>query len=196
MANRNLSRTVMNSKSPIDCTRKDEEESPNSDEFTISGRNWQIVEQFNSNVFVEFPCSRNLITTRILKPDVGNSTLLIWVPGLWLRLEWRGFASKMMLFYVIRSNTMIRDDDDAGEIDFSKWRKFYSRDFGISNSMIPAGNSMIPASAYDCLKVLQSGDKKSLYQAIIVGRTFPHYVEYTSMVLLWRLVLLYAIDLL
>lgn len=45
---------------------------------------------------------------------------------------------------------MICDDDDAGGIDFSKWRKIYSRDVGISNSMIPA-------SVWTVLKVLQSG---------------------------------------
>lgn len=45
---------------------------------------------------------------------------------------------------------MICDDDDAGEIDFSKWRKLNSRDFGISNSMIPA-------YARTVLKDLQSG---------------------------------------
>lgn len=48
------------------------------------------------------------------------------------------------------SNTMICDDDDVGEIDFSKWRKLYSREFGISNSMIPA-------YAWNVLKGLQSG---------------------------------------
>ncbi|MCE0482070.1 hypothetical protein HAX54_040461 [Datura stramonium] len=45
-----------------------------------------------------------------------------------------------------------------GEIDFSKWRKFYSRDFGISNSMIPASATIV-------LKVLQSGG----FEAYLVG---------------------------
>lgn len=40
-------------------------------------------------------------------------------------------------------------DDDAGEIDFSKWRKLDSRNFGISSSRIPA-------SPWIVLKVLQS----------------------------------------
>ncbi|KAG5623196.1 hypothetical protein H5410_008414 [Solanum commersonii] len=64
----------------------------------------------------------------------------------------------MSRFYVIRSNTMICDDDDAGEIDFSKWRKLNSRDFGISNSMIPA-------YARTVLKDLQSGG----FEAYLVG---------------------------
>lgn len=42
---------------------------------------------------------------------------------------------------------------DTGGIDFSKWRKIYSRDVGISNSMIPA-------SVWTVLKVLQSGGIK------------------------------------
>lgn len=55
-----------------------------------------------------------------------------------------------MLVYVIRSNAMICGDDDAGEIDFSKWRKLYSGEFGIRSSMIPKSASIV-------LKVLQSG---------------------------------------
>ncbi|XP_055803338.1 uncharacterized protein LOC129872376 isoform X2 [Solanum dulcamara] len=47
---------------------------------------------------------------------------------------------------------------ETGEIDFSKWRKLYSRDFGISNSMIPA-------SAWTVLKGLQSGG----FEAYLVG---------------------------
>ncbi|KAL3377797.1 hypothetical protein AABB24_003944 [Solanum stoloniferum] len=47
---------------------------------------------------------------------------------------------------------------DAGEIDFSKWRKLYSRDFGISNSLIPA-------YAWTVLKSLQSGG----FEAYLVG---------------------------
>ncbi|KAH0701193.1 hypothetical protein KY284_015408 [Solanum tuberosum] len=47
---------------------------------------------------------------------------------------------------------------DAGEIDFSKWRKLNSRDFGISNSMIPA-------YARTVLKDLQSGG----FEAYLVG---------------------------
>ncbi|KAL3345844.1 hypothetical protein AABB24_024670 [Solanum stoloniferum] len=47
---------------------------------------------------------------------------------------------------------------DTGEIDFSKWRKLYSRDFGISNSLIPA-------YAWTVLKSLQSGG----FEAYLVG---------------------------
>ncbi|XP_004232557.1 uncharacterized protein [Solanum lycopersicum] len=47
---------------------------------------------------------------------------------------------------------------DTGEIDFSKWRKLYSREFGISNSMIPA-------YAWTVLKGLQSGG----FEAYLVG---------------------------
>ncbi|XP_060194745.1 uncharacterized protein LOC132623946 [Lycium barbarum] len=47
---------------------------------------------------------------------------------------------------------------ETGEIDFSKWRKLNSRDFGITNSMIPASASIV-------LKVLQSGG----FEAYLVG---------------------------
>ncbi|KAK4368204.1 hypothetical protein RND71_011996 [Anisodus tanguticus] len=53
---------------------------------------------------------------------------------------------------------MICDDDDAGEIDFSKWRKLNSRDCGIRSSMISASASVV-------LKVLQSGG----FEAYLVG---------------------------
>ncbi|PHT56383.1 hypothetical protein CQW23_04869 [Capsicum baccatum] len=88
---------------------------------------------------------------------------------------------------------------ETGEIDFSKWRKLYSGEFGIRSSMIPKSASIV-------LKVLQSGGfdaylvggcvrdlilsripkdfdvittatlpqiKRHFHRAIVVGRRFP-----------------------
>lgn len=56
---------------------------------------------------------------------------------------------------------MICDDYDAGQIDFSKWRKLDSRNFGISRSMIPP-------SAWVVLKILQSeGDTFCCIQSFL-----------------------------
>lgn len=63
------------------------------------------------------------------------------------------------------------DDDDTGEIDFSKWRKLDSRNFGISSSRIPA-------SPWIVLKVLQSeGDTKLFHMMLSSLSGFLSYIH-------------------